>query len=65
MGLLCHIINNDSGLYDVTSMIKLVDGSSESIPTTKRDKLHMKVKQLEWSEKMHIIWPFKILLRPV
>ena len=33
---LCHITNNDTGLYDVINISKLIQGNSGIIPATKK-----------------------------
>ena len=33
----CHITNNDTGLYDITSINKFVNGSVSNMTTTKKD----------------------------
>ena len=56
-GTLCHTTNNDKGLYDVTNIYKLVQGSSGRMATTEKGKLHMKVCQVNGSKQLHMLWP--------
>ena len=39
LGALCHITNDDSGMYDVTDINELVEDSSGSMPITKEANL--------------------------
>ena len=49
-GTLCHITNNDTGLYNVTKINKSIEGSVGSMSATKKGKLCMKVHQVDSTE---------------
>ena len=51
--------HDDTGLYDVISINKSVQGSSGSMSTMKRGKLQTKVCQVNQSGKSHKLWPVK------
>ena len=59
----CHIANNDTDLYDVTEINKLVQGSVGNMSATKKGKLHMKVCQVDGSEWVYIVWPVKYCVK--
>ena len=42
-GTLCHITNKDTGLYNLTKINKMVEGSSSTMSTTKKENLYVKV----------------------
>ena len=56
----CHITNNDTGLYDITNINKLVWGSSDGMSAMKKGKPHIKICQVEGSEKLHLLWSINI-----
>ena len=58
-GASCHITNGDTGMYDVTDINELIQGSSGIMPATKKDKLHLYVQQVNGTEWVHILWPMK------
>ena len=35
-GILCHIINDDTGLYGITDIKKMIQGSLGNMPATKK-----------------------------
>ena len=37
-GELCHITNDDNGLFNVIDINKLIHGSSKNMPATKKEK---------------------------
>ena len=39
LGASCHITNGNNGLYDVTDIDKLIQGSPSIMPVTKKGKL--------------------------
>ena len=43
LGSSCHIIKHGSGLYDMTNINKLVQGSWGNMPAMKKGNIHMKV----------------------
>ena len=49
-GTLCHITNNYTGLFDVTKIYKMGQGSSGSMPATKKGKLCINVHQVNGVE---------------
>ena len=59
MDTLYHIANNDTGIYDVTNIDKLVQGSSGNMSTAKMGELHVKVRQVSDKKRLHIILPVK------
>ena len=59
LGASCYIINDGTGLYDITNINKSVQGSSGNMSTTKKSKLCMNVHQVDGSKKMHALWPVK------
>ena len=58
-GDLCHIINKDTGLYDVTDIDESVQGSSGNMFATKKGKLHVKLHQVNGSKRLHALEPMK------
>ena len=46
LGASRHNANNDTGLYNITNINELVQGSLGSMSITKKGKLHMKVHQV-------------------
>ena len=55
----CHIINDDSGMYDITDIDESTQGSSSIMPATKKGKLHVNVCQVNGTEQVHTLWPMK------
>ena len=55
----CHITDNDTGLYDITNIDELIQGSSSIMPITKKGKLQVKVHQVNGTEHIHTLWPVK------
>ena len=55
LGASCHIANYDAGMYDVTHINKLVQGSSGSMSATTKGKLHVKVRQINGSKRLHTL----------
>ena len=58
-GTLCHTTNDDIGLYNVTNINKLVQGSLGNISATKKAKLCINVCQVDSIEWAYILWPVK------
>ena len=56
---LCHIMNNDTSLFNVININKLIQGSSSIMPVTKEGKLHVNIWQVNRTEWVHTIWPIK------
>ena len=59
----CHITNNDLGLYDITNINESVQGCSGSMSTMMKGKGHMKVHQVNGSEKSHVRWSVKCCIK--
>ena len=49
-GALCHITNNDTGMYDITDIKKLVQYICGNIKATEKGKLHAKVREVDRSK---------------
>ena len=58
-GVLCHITNNDIGLFDVINIKELIKGSSIIMPATKKDKLHVNEWQVDGTKQIHTLWSLK------
>ena len=58
-GASCHIINNDTGLYDVTNIDKSIKGSSSIMPDTKKGKLQVMEPQVVGTKQVLNLWPVK------
>ena len=52
---LCHITDDDEGLYDVTNINSLVQGSLGSMSAHKKGKHCVKVRQVDGKEKANIV----------
>ena len=52
-------MNNDTGLYDVTKINKLAQGSPDNLFAMKEGKFCMKVHQVDGSEWVHNPCPMK------
>ena len=59
-GVLCHIMNNNNGLFDVTYINDLIQTSSRTMPATKKGKLCIKVWQVDGTKRVHTLWPLKV-----
>ena len=55
-GTLSYNTNNESGFYDITDINKSMQGSSCTMPTTKKKKRCMKVWQVDESENSCIMF---------
>ena len=58
-GASCYITNDEHGMYDITEIDELIQGSSGIMPTTKKGKLCMTVRQVNRQEQVHTLWPVK------
>ena len=58
-GVLCHIANNNTTLYNIANINELVQGSLDNMSITMKGKLHVKVHQVDVTELVHILWPIK------
>ena len=58
---LCHITNNDIGLFNITKIYKLVQSSTGHMFTTKKGKLFVNAGQVDSIEWVHILWFVKYL----
>ena len=64
LGASCHILQNDTRVYDVANINESVQGSSGNISATKTGKLCIKVCQDDGSELEHVPWPMKYCTKP-
>ena len=58
-GTSCHIINDDTGLFEVTDINELIQGSSSIMPTTNKGKVCFHVCQVNRTEQVHVLCPMK------
>ena len=58
-GALCCITNNDTDLYDINEINKLVHGNAGNMSAIKKGNLCMKVCQVDGTEQVCILWPMK------
>ena len=58
-GALCHIMNNDTGLFEIINISKLIQRSSGIMPAMKKGKLYVNVQQVNGTEWFHMLWPMK------
>ena len=56
---LCHITNDDTGLFDINEINKQVQGSAGNMSTNKKGKVHVNICQVEGTQWVHTIWPVK------
>ena len=56
-GALYHITNNVTGLFDITDIDELIQGSSRNMPAMKKGKLWVKLQQVNGTEQVHTLWP--------
>ena len=61
LGASCHITYNEAGLYNITKMNKLIQGSLGNVSSTKKGKICIKVPQVNDSEWVHVLWTVKYL----
>ena len=54
-GALCHIMNDDTVLFDIININKLIQSSSSIMPAMKKGKLHVKVWQVNGTEWVHTL----------
>ena len=59
LGASCHITNNNTGLYDIIGIDKLIQGSLGIMPDMKKGELQVIVHQVNRDEKVHTLWPVK------
>ena len=55
----CHITNDDTGLYDIIDIDESIQGSSSIMPAMKKEKLQLKVCQVDGTEQIHTLWTVK------
>ena len=55
----CHIINNNTGLYDITDINESIQGSSHIMPAMKEGKLLVKARQDDMTQWANTLWPVK------
>ena len=58
-GVSCHITNDDTHLFDVIDINKLIQGSSRIMSALKKCKLHISVWQADGTEWVHTLWLMK------
>ena len=58
-GVLCHITNDDKGMYDIININELIQGSSGIMPAMKKGKLQVTVCQVNRDEQVHTLQPVK------
>ena len=56
---MCCITNDDTGLYDISNIDESIQGSSGTMPATKKGKLQVKVQQVDGPEQVHTLWSVK------
>ena len=64
-GALCHIMNCDTGLFDVTDINKLIQGSSRSMLAIKKGMHFTNVGKVDITEWVYALWPGSFAPRPV
>ena len=52
---LCHIMNDDTSLFIIIDINKLIHRSSGNMPSTKKVKLHVNVWQVDGTEWVHTL----------
>ena len=55
----CHIMSNDTDLFDVINIDKSIQGSSSIMPTMKKGNLQVQVWKVDETEWVHTLWPIK------
>ena len=55
----CHITNDEKGMFDVIKIQESIQGSSGTMPATKKGKLRVTVRQVNRLEQVHTLWPVK------
>ena len=55
----CQITNNDTSLFDITTIKELVQGSLDSLPAIKKGKFCFKAHQVDGTEWVHTLLPMK------
>ena len=58
-GALCHITNNNTGLFDIIDIIKLIQGSFSIVSTMKKSTLQVNIQQVNGTEWVHTLLPMK------
>ena len=58
-GALCHITNNDNGMYDIVNIDESIQVCSGIMPTMKKGKLPVMVHQVNGEEQVHTLWSVK------
>ena len=55
----CHFMNNDTGLFNIININKMIQKSSGNMPATKKEKLCVNVQQVDGTEWVHTLWSVK------
>ena len=58
-GASCHITNDEKGMFNVIEIQESIQGSSGTMPATKKNKLRVTVCQVNGLEQVHTLWPVK------
>ena len=58
-GALCHITNDNTGLFDTIDINESIQGISRNVLATKTGKLHIKILQVDYAEQLHTLRPLK------
>ena len=58
-GASCHITNDEKGMFDVIEIDESIQGSSSTMPTTKKGKLRVNLLQVNGLEQVHTLWPVR------
>ena len=62
-GALHQITNDNTCLFDIININKLIEGSSRNMPATQKGKLCINIQQVDGTEWVHTIWPVKFCPR--
>ena len=58
-GASCHITNDEKYLFAVIKIHESIQGSSSTMPTTKKGKLRVNLLQVNGLEQVHTLWPVR------
>ena len=64
-GALCHIMNDDVGLFNVIKINKLIQGSYRNMPAMMKGKLCINIRQVNGTEWAHTLWPVKFCAKGI
>ena len=54
-----HHVMNKTGLFKVTKIHELIQGSLGSMPAIKKGKLYINIQQVDGTEQVHPLWSIK------